>query len=135
MLRFLSLLILAAHCPAQTKAPAVPDSYSMFRSLKHGVAPDERRALLIARGLWEASAGESFLKAFRLVGVRRVGDAWLATASAPVEPNADISDGSVFFAFDAGDGGIFILSEINSPRDSVIVKALKAKRATRAKAN
>ncbi|RYG41560.1 hypothetical protein EON79_20565, partial [bacterium] len=97
----LPLLALSALAPGQVEDPAI--RYGFFPEIQKGIAPDERRALIIARALWESAAGERFVRGFTKFRVRKVGDAWLVTAMAP-SSGGDVTDGAAYFAFDSRDG-------------------------------
>ncbi|RYG28813.1 hypothetical protein EON81_27870 [bacterium] len=124
----LLLLSLSTSAPGQIEHPKI--RHGFFPEIGQGVAPDERRALIIARALWEAASGEEFASRFTSFRVRRVSEAWLVIASVPPAPGTvDGFDGSAYFAFDSRDGGFFYGNRYNPPKDRDLIELLRRRRA------
>lgn len=126
----ISLLALAAIAPAQTtQQPTWENDSFFFGGRKDGVAPDERRALIVGKALWQAGAGKDMAQAYVNFRVRKVGGAWLLTASVPQTSDEDPADRrAAFLAFDSMDGGFFMVTAMTPPQDAEILTALSARR-------
>lgn len=131
---FLAAFALAQHrTEPQTGPKTEPEASFLFSDFKGRLAPDERRALIVAKAMWEAGAGTEFTKEPQDFAVRRVDEAWLVTVCDKRAGKGEILDGCAFFAFDSFDGGFFTSSLINPPTDDFIRKAQKHHRGGRTK--